>query len=105
MLEAEMKESAQARDRSEYAALSRFLRGYLHQDAAVEYGSAQAAARQFRKDADERETAVVHSELERLLSENGDVPISGLARTLERLGSSWRFQNREEVEAVLQALK
>jgi contact-dependent growth inhibition (CDI) system CdiI-like immunity protein len=105
MLEAAMRKRAPASDGSEYAALSRFLRGYLHQDAAVEYGSAEAAAHQFRKDADERETSVVHSELERLLSENDGVPISGLAKALEALGSSWRFQSREEVEGLLQALK
>lgn len=100
-----MKPGSSALSRSEYAALSRFLRGYLHQDAAVEYGSAEAAAHRFRKDADERETAIVHSELEHLLSENEGVPISGLAKALEALGSSWRFQSREEVEVLLKALK
>ena len=92
-------------DPAEYAALSNFLRGYLHQDAAVEYGSPATAARQFRKDADERETAVVHSELERLLSEAARLSASDLSRMLETLGSSWRFRSREEVEQLLDALK
>ena len=100
-----MNEIVPAWDRCAYAALSRFLRGYLHQDAAVEYGSAEAAAHQFRKDADERETAVVHSELESFLADNDGIPISGLTKALEALGSSWRFQSREEIEALLKALK
>ncbi|HVH86383.1 MAG TPA: contact-dependent growth inhibition system immunity protein, partial [Terriglobales bacterium] len=87
-------------DPAEYAALSNFLRGYLHQDVAIEYGSPARAARQFRKDADERETAVVHSELERFLSETAELSASDLLRTLESLGSSWRFRSREEVEQL-----
>ena len=88
-----------------YAALTRFLRGYLHQDAALDYGSAPAAAQQFRKDADEGETAVVHSELERLLAETASLPIADLNRTLQQLGSAWRFRSREEVQQILQGLK
>ena len=89
----------------EYSALSRFLRGYLHQDAAIEYGSAPAAAQQFRKDADERETAVVHSELERLLQETSTLSIADLNRELQQLGNAWHFRSRAEVEQVLDRLK
>ena len=92
-------------DQSEYSALTTFLRGYLHQDAAVEYGSPAAAARQFRRDADERETAIVHSELDRLLSETHSLPIAEFAAVLENLGSSWRFRSRQEVEQLRDALK
>ena len=90
---------------TEYAALTRFLRGYLHQDAAIDYGSPAAAARQFRRDADEREAAVVHSELERLLSETMALPISELNRSLQELGSCWQFRSRGDVEQILQGLK
>lgn len=102
MLEAEM---SFAIDPSEYAALTRFLRGYLHQDAGIEYGSAIGAAVQFRKDADERETAVVHSEAERLLSETATLSISDLDGLLQQLGSAWRFRSRKEFEQILDALK
>ena len=74
---------------AEYAALSNFLRGYLHQDAAVEYGSPAAAARVFRKDVDQRETAIVHAELERLLATTEAAPFPELAQILQVLGSSW----------------
>ena len=91
---------------AEYAALANFLRGYLHQDAAVEYGSPAAAARGFRRDADEREAAVVHAEIDRLLHSTRHLPFSELARILEHdLGSAWRFQTREELTQVRDALK
>ena len=102
MLETEVKSGIDPR---EYAALTRFLRGYLHQDATVEYGSAPAAAQQFRKDADERETAIVHSELERLLAETSTLSIADLNRALQQLGSAWQFRSRGEVERILNGLK
>ena len=93
-------------DPKEYAALVNFLRGYLHQDAATEHGSAAAAARAFRKDADERETIIVRTELERLLSATEGLPFSQLQRMLEQdLGSAWHFRNREEIEQLRHALK
>ena len=92
-------------DPSDYAALTRFLRGYLHQDAAADYGSAQAAALQFRKDADERETAIVHSELERLLAETSALSMVDLNRALQQLGSAWQFRSRKEVQQILEGLK
>ena len=92
-------------DPREYAALIRFLRGYLHQDAVIEYGSARGAAQQFRKDADERETAIVHSEFERLLGETSTLSIADLNRTFQQLGSAWHFHSREEVEQILEGLK
>lgn len=92
-------------DFAEYAALSRFLRGYLHQDALKEYGSATAAAQAFRRDADERETAVVHAEFERLLSASEYANLEQLRIALQKLGCAWYFHRREEVERVRDALK
>ncbi|MBV9147292.1 MAG: hypothetical protein JO065_15365 [Acidobacteria bacterium] len=88
-----------------YAALRTFLRGYLHQDVVPEHGSPVAAARAFRKDADEREASIVHAQLERLLEETSRLPDSELARVLERLGSSWNFRSRSEVEQLRDAFK
>jgi hypothetical protein len=91
---------------AEYAALGNFLRGYLHQDATREYGSPRGAALAFRRDGDEREAAVVRAEIERLLEATSDLPFSELAQILERdLGSKWRFQTREEIAQLRDALK
>jgi hypothetical protein len=92
-------------DPSEYAALTRFLRGYLHQDAAVEYGSSLAAAQAFRRDADEGETLAVRSELDRLLQTTAKSPDSDLYTIIAALGSSWRFSSRKEIEQLRDALK
>jgi hypothetical protein len=89
----------------EYAALSNFFRGYLHQDAPIEYGSLTAAAHAFRRDADERETTIVRSELERLMSETEEVSDSKLASIMAILGASWHFRTRKEVEQLRDALK
>ena len=90
---------------SDYSALTSFLRGYLHQDAAVLHGSPIRAAQDFRRDVDERETAIVHAEFERLLAETADLPDLELSRILERLGSAWQFRSRHEVEELRDALK
>lgn len=92
-------------DLSQYAALSNFFRGYLHQDATVEYGSSLAAAHAFRKDADERETLVVRAELDRLLWATAKSSDSELAKIIMALGSSWRFGSRKEIEQLRDALK
>ena len=90
---------------SQYAALATFLRGYLHQDSEIEYGSPVAAARAFHKDADVGETTVVRSELDRLLSITAQLPFNELANALEKLGCNWRFRARIEVEEMRDALK
>ena len=93
-------------DPADYSALSNFLRGYLHEDSALEYDSPVAAARAFRRDADERETAIVRSELDRLLQMTRALPDSQLIRILENdLGSRRHFHSRKEVEQLRDALK
>jgi hypothetical protein len=81
------------------------LRGYLHQDVAAIHGSAMRAAQSFRRDADERESAIVHAELERLLDETSALSDAELSLVLEKLGSAWQFRTRREVEQLREALK
>ena len=91
---------------ADYAALSNFLRGYLHEDSTIEDASPRAAALAFRKDADERETAIVRSELDHLLQVTTSRPESELIRILEDdLGSRRHFHSRKEVEQLRDALK
>lgn len=93
-------------DPADYSALSSFLRGYLHEDSALEYDSLVSAARSFRSDADERETAVVRSELDHLLEVTHNAPESDLLGILETdLGCRWHFHSRNEVEQLRDALK
>jgi hypothetical protein len=90
---------------AEYSALTNFLRGYLHQDVAKVHGSAVHAAQAFRRDADERESAIVHAELERLLEETSALSDAELSLVLEKLGSAWQFRTRREIEQLRDALK
>jgi len=91
---------------SDYSALSNFLRGYLHEDSALNYNSASAAARAFRKDADERETAIVRSELDCLLQATSAMQESQLIRILEDdLGCRRHFHSRKDIEQLRDALK
>jgi hypothetical protein len=107
MLEATMSDGKQREiiDPSQYSALTTFFRGYLHQDAPIEYHSPVAAAQAFRRDVDERESIIVHSELDRLLYTTKGSSVRELQRILEELGCSWHFTNREELENVRDALK
>jgi len=91
---------------ADYSALGNFLRGYLHEDSSLEYKSPVAAARAFRRDADERETAIVRAELDHLLEVTQNASESHLLRTLETdLGCRWHFHSRKEVEQLRDALK
>jgi hypothetical protein len=91
---------------ADYSALSNFLRGYLHEDSAIAYKSPREAAQAFRKDADERETVIVRSELDHLLQETRRAAESQLIRILEEdLGCRWHFHSRNEVEQLRDALK
>jgi|SRR5579864_236299 len=90
---------------ADYLALTNFLRGYLHQDVVAVHGSPIRAAQQFRKDADEREAAIVHAELERLIEETKALSDTEISDVLENFGSSWRFATRREIEDVRDALK
>ena len=93
-------------DPADYSALSNFLRGYLHEDSALEYESPRAAAQAFRKDADERETSIVRSELDHLLQVTSAVPELQRIRILEdQLGCRRHFRTRKEVEQLRDALK
>lgn len=90
----------------DYSALSNFLRGYLHEDSVLDYESSIAAAEAFRKDADERETAIVRAQLDHLLQTTRNLPDSRLIRILEKdLGCRRQLQSRREVEQLRDALK
>lgn len=90
---------------ADYSALTNFFRGYLHQDVIAIHGSPIHAAHAFRRDADDRETTIVHAELERLLDETSGSSDPELCQIIERLGSAWQFHSRRELEALRDAMK
>ena len=86
----------------EYPALRAFCRGYLHEDLAVEHGSASGAARAFLADAAPPERQAVRHEWVRL--RRAAASPRALGRALDVLGAAWRPRTRADIadlDAVL----
>ena len=86
---------------SEFPELQRVFSGYLHEDFAVEYGSAEAALRAFREDASPAEWRRFEREAKRLVKLVDDRNFDHVCRLLERLGSRWVPPSRTALIAVL----
>jgi len=82
---------------AEFPALRDFLRGYFHEDLLDEYGSAEAAARQFCKDADAAQRKAVADEWTRLMER---VPWAAMNAAIHKLGSSYEFESHDEIKKV-----
>jgi hypothetical protein len=82
---------------AEFPALRDFLRGYFHEDLLDEYGSAEAAVRQFCKDADAQQRKAVADEWTRLRER---VPWAGMNAAIGKLGSSYGFDSDDEIKKV-----
>ena len=74
-----------------YPAIKSFVRGYLHEDAATEYGSAEAAAERFCKDADSGELSRLWAEWSQFNAMN--THLDDINKTLGQLGCAWQFQS------------
>lgn len=70
--------------RRDLEALSTFARGYLHEDAIAEYGSAAGAARAYVADATEEDRRRVAAALETLAGAVHGRPPAALQRFLNR---------------------
>ena len=82
---------------AEFPALRDFLRGYFHEDLLDEYGSAEAAVRQFCKDADAAQRKAVSEEWARLMDR---VPYPAMNAAIRKLGSSYEFASNDEIKKV-----
>ena len=88
------------RQSGQFPALREFLRGYFHQDLEEEYGSAQEAARQFWRDADERQRKAVAEEWHRLLRLAEAGTLDQVNELLKKSGSAWTFASLAEVQKI-----
>jgi contact-dependent growth inhibition (CDI) system CdiI-like immunity protein len=89
----------------EFAALREFVRGYLNQDFADEYGSAAAAARAFCEDASENERAQVAKEWKVFVDGTAGMDANGVNRKLAELGAGWSLTSVSELGDVTVALE
>jgi len=99
----ERKTSASV-SRDEYPKFSEFLRGYLHQDAAEEYDSADEAAEEFLSDADSDEKNVLQKEVRRFLQWSERQSLNAQNSAFKTLGGYWTFENNAEVSRFLRSL-
>lgn len=92
--------------RRDLEALSAFARGYLHEDALAEYGSAVGAARAFAADASEEDRRRVATALEALANAVHGRPPAALQRFLSRqVRSAWAPDDAEELETLAGAIR
>lgn len=90
---------------SDFPELSRVFSGYLHEDFAVEYGTAEAALRAFRKDASPAEWRRFQRELTQLVKLADDRDFDHVCRVLQQLGSRWVPPSRTALIAVLMGVQ
>jgi len=86
--------------RSEFPALRDFLRGYFHEDCIEEYGSLEAAARQFVKDADEEQRDYVAREWKQFLKALGKLSLKKTNEGVGEMGSACVFGSLDELKRV-----
>lgn len=89
------------REASEFPELERVFSGYLHEDFAAEYGSAEAALRAFRDDASPAEWRRFQGEVRRLagLAEGRD--FDDMCTMIQKLGSRWTPPSRDALMTLL----
>src|ERR1700751_4718431 len=88
-----------------YPALMEFLPAYLHEDFAVEYGSAARAFAAMVSDANGDQIRNVKEEWLELRRAFSGRPLPDLQGGLAQLGAAWQPQSDEELRAVDEILR
>ena len=86
---------------SEFPVLRRVFSGYLHEDVLEEYGTAVAALRAFREDANTSERLRFRTEARRFLEQTALLDLKEVRARLSRLGCRWRPPSRKALVALL----
>ena len=88
-----------------FAALSEFLRGYLHQDVVAEYGSPEEAVRRFRADADAAQLHRLQTDWRSFLQHCQGKTLAEINSLLTgALGSSWAFTSDDDLRRFSELL-
>lgn len=88
-------------ERLEYPAIRAFVRGYLHEDALPEHGTARAAAQQFCRDADQTQIHELRREWKQFRRRH--TSLNDINHSLHQLGSAWLFHTMGEFDQMLDA--
>ncbi len=84
----------------EFPALQDFLGAYFHEDFVDEYGSADAATKQFCEDAAPEEVAQTNAEWQRLLAHLKGQPLAEWQAALRKLGAAWQVTSQTDLIRV-----
>jgi CdiI immunity protein len=87
-------------DPADFPALREFFPAYLHQDFAVEYGSAVGAVRSFLADASGDEILQVKEEWKMFRAAFWRCTFEEIRAALDKLGSAWSPENERELQRV-----
>jgi CdiI immunity protein len=90
----------QAFDPENYPALQEFLPAYLHEDFEVEYGSAPKAIEALVADASGDQIRNVKDEWQALRKALAGGPWEVTQRSLGELGTAWRPESEQELQAI-----
>jgi len=100
------------RDRPRQASPDRFpiiqtlLRGYLHEDYASEYGSAEGAVLAFCKDASPRELEKLLEEWRRLSVNTASWTVADIGTLLTKdFGGAWLPESKQELARLFQVIR
>ena len=85
--------------------LSEFARGYLHQDLIPEHGTALQATVAYLSDLSPADRKNVADEAFRLRAVAKGLSSAEINHLMAKLGASWSFVSKDELEQVLQTLE
>ena len=92
-------------DARRFPALVGFFRGYLHQDVLEEHGTAETAARAFRRETSAGEMAELAAEWEAFARATAALPLAEVRRVMvEEMGSAWAPVSRRDLVELGKAL-
>lgn len=80
-----------------YSALRSFLRGYMHEDIVAEHRTLGGAVRQFKRNSDWDEAALVAHQMHKFIEEHQGRKIEDVNKELGRLGCAYEFLNWDEL--------
>ena len=92
-------------DKTQFPLLSEFARGYLHQDLIPEHGSPLKATKAYLNDLSTTERKKAADEAFRFRKLMRGLSSAEVNRVMSKLGASWRFVSKDELDQVLQTLE
>jgi hypothetical protein len=82
----------------QFPSIREFVRGYLHEDARVEYGSAEGAAKAWIEDAGAAARKKIKAEWAKFASANKT--IESVNSALAKLGAKWEFAKIDDFQKM-----